>query len=119
MGALALSALAKALLLCLISGVTSLSSLGSGDFGVSPAEESSKSLFGFRGVLKRLFHAGMAGRGLDGEDCWLPIVLDFEGESNPLCVLFRGDAFTPSGSPREFTKAKGERLSIGPVRLSN
>jgi hypothetical protein len=85
-GALALSTLMKAVLLFLISGVTSLSSLGSGDFGVSPAEESSKSLLGFRGVLKRVFHTGGAGKGFVGEDCWFPIALDFDGESNPLCV---------------------------------
>ena len=78
----------------MFSGVASLSGSRSGDFGVSPADESSISLFSFRGVLYRLFHAGTGGRGLLGEDRsgWLEevgrewLVLDFEGELNVLCV---------------------------------
>lgn len=142
--ALALSNAVNPLRLLLISGVASLSSLGSGDRGVSPAEESSKSSFGFRGVLNSPLKAGtpggMAGRGFVGEDCWLPIVLDFEGESNPLCgptprivslctlshaacldALFLGVMLTLVGIRWAFplSCAKGERPSSGPVRLSN
>jgi hypothetical protein len=43
---------------CLISGVASLS-IGSGDLGVSPADESSKSGFVLRGVLYRLLNAAI------------------------------------------------------------
>ena len=52
----------------LISGVASLSSRGSGDRGVSPAEESSKSSRGLRGVVKMELYAGIEGRGFDGEN---------------------------------------------------
>jgi hypothetical protein len=43
---------------CLISGVASLS-IGSGDRGVSPADESSNSGLLFRGVLYRLLKAAI------------------------------------------------------------
>lgn len=78
-GALAKSNFTIALREFLISGVASLSSRGSGDRGVSPADESSKSLLSFRGVLYRALYAGIEGKGLEGENC--PGVLDFEGES--------------------------------------
>ena len=73
-GALALSNIVIADLVLTISGVASPSLLRSGDFGVSPAEESSISGLGLRGVLKR---EGLGGRGLLGE---VPITRDFVGD---------------------------------------
>lgn len=85
--ALALFHLVRAVLVFVTSGVASLSSLGAGEFGVSPAEESSISGFCFRGVVNMLWlYAGIDGSGFVGEVCWLPIVLDFEGEFKALCV---------------------------------
>lgn len=81
-GAEAASTLHKALRRLMLSGVASLSSRTSGDFGVSPAEESSISLVVLRGVLKRALKAGGAGSGLLGEVGWR--FLGFEGESNVL-----------------------------------
>lgn len=70
----------------LFSGVGALLSSRSGDLGVSPAEESSKSnVFALRGVVKMELNAlpGTGGRGLLGELRWLGIC-DFCGESNAL-----------------------------------
>jgi hypothetical protein len=70
-------------LLFTISGVASLSPFLSGDFGVSPAEESSTSGLGLRGVEKSALNdAGLGGSGLLDE---APIVRDFDGDE--LCVL--------------------------------
>lgn len=73
-----MSNIVSADLLFTISGVASLSFPRSGDLGVSPAEESSTSGRGLRGVLKSVLNAGVGGRGLLGEE---PIVRSFDGES--------------------------------------
>lgn len=71
-----------------ISGVASLSSFPSGDRGVSPADESSKSCFVLRGVVKRLLNAavGGTGRGLLGDDGWLGAMRDLAGEPKVVYV---------------------------------
>ena len=71
--------LINALRRLVVSGVASLSLFCSGDLGVSPADESSMSLFVRRGVLYSELKTGRGGRGLEGEGRWL--AEDFGGES--------------------------------------
>lgn len=78
----------------LFSGVGALLSSRSGDRGVSPADESSKSLVVvLRGVVNKELKAlpGICGRGLLGEFRRLG-VCGFRGESNTLrsAVLYDG-----------------------------
>ena len=83
-----------------MSGVASLSSRF-GDFGVSPAEESSIAVAVFRGVEKSALKAGTGGRALLGDGGWAWLGLEGDpyelGGPATILVSMSSDARAAAG----------------------